>query len=228
MGMQMSILKKLSTALQGGVREAAEVVIDSNSLRILGQEIYECEQDIAKSKQRLAAIIAEKIQVKRGLDALIENISNYEKEVMQLLDSDDKGKATEVAQKIAEIEPKILQKQGHLEKLKSHEMALQSSLKKTVLGLDNFKSEYKMAKATENLQKAQATFSDSSNPDSRFNDMKESLERIQEKQQESTDRIDAMDQVEAALSIDPLNSKDINVLSAEDIIQRIKSQNKVV
>jgi len=228
MEMQMSILKKLSTALQGGVREAAEVVIDSNSLRILGQEIYECEQDIAKSKQRLAAIIAEKIQVKRDIDALIKNNNNYEKEVMQLLGAGNEGKATEIAQKIAEMEPRLLQKKGHFGKLKSHEMALQSSLKKTVLGLDSFKSEYKMAKATENLQKAHATFSDSSNPASRFNDMKESLDRIQEKQQESTDKMDAMDQVEAVLDVDSLNSKDINVLSAEDIIQRIKSQNKVV
>jgi len=221
----MNIFRKLSTLFQGGVREAAEVVIDANGLRILGQEIHDCEQDIGKSKQRLALIIAEKTQVKRDIDILQENSGKYEEEVLKLLNEGEEEKATEVAQKIADAEPKLLQKQDHYKKLKSHEMALQSSLKKTILGLDSFKSEYKMTKATENLQKAQATFSDSSNPASRFNDMKESLERIQEKQQDSTDKMDAMDQVEAVLNIDPLDNNE--TVSAEEVLQRIKAKKSI-
>jgi len=223
----MNIIRKLMTAIQGGAREAAEVVVDANGLRILGQEIHECEQNVASSKQRLALIIAEKTQVKRQLDVLKDNSQKYEAEVLKLLKEGNEEAAMKIAEKMAEEEPSLLQKQEHFDKLKSHEMALQGSLKKTILGLDSFKSEYKMAKATDSLQKAQSTFSDSSNPASQFNAMKESLDRIHEKQQESTDKMDAMDQVEAALNIEPLDVQNNSAPSAEEIIQRIKDKKPV-
>lgn len=223
----MSILKKLSTALNGGVREAAEVVIDANSLRILGQEIHECEQDVSKSKQRLASIIAEKTQVKRALDTLQENSQNYEEKITQLLQENNEEKAIEIAELMANEEPQLQQKKEHFEKLKSHEMSLQNSLKKTILGLENFKSEYKMAKATDNLQKSQVSLSSSTDPSARFSAMEESMKRIQEKQQDFTDKSEAMAQVETALNTDPLNNTESTKTTSADIIQRIKEKNTI-
>lgn len=37
------LLNKLATALRGGTREVLASAVDANALRILGQEIYECE-----------------------------------------------------------------------------------------------------------------------------------------------------------------------------------------
>lgn len=223
----MSILKKLSTAFNGGVREAAEVVIDANSLRIMGQEIHDCEQDVSKSKQRLASIIAEKTQVKRTLDTLQENSQNYEEKISQLLKQGDEEKALEIAELMANEEPQLLQKQEHFEKLTSHEMSLQNSLKKTILGLDNFKSEYKMAKATDNFQKSQGSCSSSSDPSARFSAMEESMKRIHERQQDFSDKSDAMTQVETALNMDSMKDVKDNKTTSADIIQRLKEKNSI-
>ena len=223
----MSILKNLSTALNGGVREAAEVVIDANSLRIMGQEIHECEQDVSKSKLQLASIIAEKTQVKRALDTLQENSQNYEEKISQHLKQGDEEKALEVAELMANEEPQLHQKQEHFEKLKSHEMSLQNSLKKTILGLESFKSDYKMAKATDNLQKSQGSNSTSSDPSARFSAMEESMKRINEKQQDFTDKSDAMAQVETALNMDSMKEIKNSKTTSADIIKRLKEKNGV-
>jgi phage shock protein A len=42
----MNVFAKLFTAVRGGVREAAEVVVDTHALRIFEQEIHECESVI--------------------------------------------------------------------------------------------------------------------------------------------------------------------------------------
>ncbi len=130
--------------------------------------------------------------------------------------------------RLTEQEPWLEQKQQHFNTLQQHEARLQATLKKTVLGLERFRNEYKMAKVTATLQKAQTTLSNSaSDSASRFSVMQESLDRIQEKQQYSADKMDAMEQVDAALSIDPLAQFDEGKPSAEDILKRIKAKQTV-
>ncbi|MCK5902058.1 MAG: PspA/IM30 family protein [Cocleimonas sp.] len=221
----MTILQKLNTAFRGGVREMAETVIDANNLRILGQEIYDCEQDINRSKQKLAFIIAEKMQVNRELDRLIDSNKIYEQSIVMLLGKGDEARAVEMAQRIAEQDSMIEQKQSHFDQLQEHEQSLQGLLKKMVVGLERFKNEYKMAKATANRQQAQAILSKSS-PQSRFNAMQESLDRVQEKQQGTSDQMDAMAQVDAALSTESIDSLNPQQATANDILQRIKAKQK--
>lgn len=221
----MSILQKLNSALRGGMREAAEVVIDANSLRILGQEIYDCEQDISASKQKLVLIMTEKTQVKRDLDHLIESNKQHEENILTLLEQANEEQAVQIAQLIAEQAPRLEQKKQHFDTLANYEQRLQASLKKMILGLQTFKNEYQMAKATENMQKAQSSLSQSSSGSvSRFTAMQTSLERIQEKQQESADKVEAMEQVDATLSIDPMVHLNGQKASANDILQRIKAK----
>ena len=82
----MRIMHKLATALRGGVRETAEVVIDANSLRIFAQEIHECENHISQSKQQLASIMAEKMRIKREIQLIEKGIGQYEKRMAELLE----------------------------------------------------------------------------------------------------------------------------------------------
>ena len=223
----MSILQKLNTAFRGGVREAAEAVIDANSLRILGQEIHECEQDISSSKQKLALIIAEKMQVEREIKQLSTSNKIHEETITLLLEEENESQAEVIAQIIAEQEPKIKQKQQHFDQLKAHEESLQSSLKKMIFSLNSFKSEYQMAKATANMQQAQSALASSSmTSSSRFVAMQESLDKIQEKQQSTADKMAAMEKVNAALSINPIDQNHKQEASASDILQRIKDKER--
>ena len=58
----MRVFAKLFTAVRGGVREAAEVVVDANALRIFEQEIYECESALQQAKKDLSRVMAEKLR----------------------------------------------------------------------------------------------------------------------------------------------------------------------
>ncbi len=84
-----------------------------------------------------------------------------------------------------------------------------------------------MAKATDNFQKSQESYSSSTDPSARFSDMKESMKRIHEKQQEFSDKSEAMAQVESALNVDPLKETRNKRATSADIILRIKEKNVV-
>ena len=74
----MQLIYKLSTAMRGGTREVLEDAVDANSLRILSQEIYECETGLRESKEHLANVVAEKISLKRKLNAQKDRIESKE------------------------------------------------------------------------------------------------------------------------------------------------------
>ena len=54
----MNIWAKMITALRGGVNEAGEAVIDSQALRILDQEVRDASEELKRSKDGLAEIMA--------------------------------------------------------------------------------------------------------------------------------------------------------------------------
>ena len=89
----MRIMAKIATALRGGVRESAEVVIDANGLRIFAQEIHECENHIRQSKQQLASIMAERKRVNREVKNAQTEIHTIEQRITERLEQDDEGHA---------------------------------------------------------------------------------------------------------------------------------------
>ena len=54
----MNIWAKMITALRGGVNEAGEVIIDTQALRILDQEVRDASEELKQSKNSLADIMA--------------------------------------------------------------------------------------------------------------------------------------------------------------------------
>jgi len=221
----MSISSKLASALKGGVREAAEGVIDANSIRILGQEIHEFENDIADSKQKLALIITQAMQVERQIAQAQTTIEEKEQEVASLLSTDNEDAAIVIAEEIGDLESKIKQLKKHQVSLRTHEQSLKTSLKNMISHLDTYKNEYNMAKANENMQKAQGKLAKTSHKGSnRFADIESSLERVQSRQQETSDQMEAMEDVEASLGITPTNSFKEASPSAAEVLKRIKEK----
>ncbi len=221
----MGIMQKLATAFRGGLRESAEVVVDTQGLRIFAQEIYECEENINHSKTQLASILAEKARIKRELDSLLKVSASREAKVAQLLQANNETEALGVAELIAESEPTLKRQEQHYQQLTEHATGLQQNLKKMVNRLESYRSEYHMLKSTDNLQSAQRKLSiNSGSTQSRFGDMQSSLDRIKQRQQQFTDQMDAMQQVD-----DYLEDKD-NVASssdsAKDILEAIRQQQR--
>jgi len=219
----MGIMQKLATAFRGGLRESAEVVIDTQGLRIFAQEIHECEENIKHSKTQLASILAEKVRIKRELDSLLKVAASREEKVAQLLQANNETEALRVAELIAANEPTLKRQEQHYQQLSEHASGLQQNLKKMVNRLESYRNEYHMLKSTENLQSAQRKLSTNSNStQSRFGDMQSSLERIQQRQQQFTDQMDAMQQVDDYLG--EKNSGATNLDSAKDILEAIRKQ----
>lgn len=225
----MRIMQKLFTAMRGGVRESAEVVIDANGIRIFAQEIHECENHIAQSKQQLASIMAEKTRVKREIEILEKGIDQFEQRMATHLASDDEATALKLAQKVCDKELLLKRQQQHREQLQKHEDQLQQTLERMINKLDNYRTELRMAKATGKMHSAQSKLSShNSNAVSRFGDMEDSLSRIQQRQQEFADEMNAMDQLEVKLSggfVD--DSIDVLKESAKEILDRVKMKSSV-
>ena len=221
----MSITSKLSSVLRGTVREAAEGVIDANSIKILGQEIHDFENDIAESKQKLALIITQAMQVERQISQTKNAVSDKEQEVTTLVETGNEDGAIAVAEEIAQLEAKLKQIETHQKTLRTHEQTLKASLKTMVSHLDTYKSEYNMAKANENMYKAQSKLSQTdSKANNRFANIQSSLNKIQERQQETADNMDVFEQIEEEFSTTPTNQYRKVSSSAQDILDRIKSR----
>lgn len=216
-------MAKIATALRGGVRESAEVVIDANGLRIFAQEIHECENHIRQSKQQLASIMAERKRVNREVQNAQTEIHTIEQRITERLEQDDEGHALKLAQQVSSKESLLEQNQKHAQQLEDHEEQLQQTLQQMINKLNNYRSEYRMAKSTGNMQSAQRKLSThGNNMTSRFGDMEDSLDRIRDRQQQFSDEMQAMDQIDANLSGVPTNQADELKASAQEIIDRIK------
>jgi len=219
----MRIMAKIATAFRGSVRESAEVIIDANSLRIFAQEIHECENHITQTKQQLASIIAEKRRVEREVGAIQNSIDQYETRMAELLQQDDEEAALKLAQQVSEKEAFLKRNQAHCSQLQNHQDQLQQTMHKMINRLDNFRSEYRMAKSTGKMQNAQSKLaSHSDGTVSRFGDMQDSLDRIREKQQQFSDEMNAMDQINANLSGEAANDEADLKASAREVLDRVK------
>ena len=223
----MRIMAKLATAFRGGVRESAEVIIDANSLRIFAQEIHECDIHIKKTKQQLASIIAEKKRVEREVASSESIIDQYEKRLAELIQQNDEVGALKLAKQISVKESLLHRSQKHYEKLQDHEDQMQQTLQTMVNRFDHFRSEYRMAKSTGKMQSAQSKLSGSSSGVvSNFVDMQDSLDRIREKQQEFSDEMTAMDQINAQLYGGTVDADVEQNISAKEILDRVKRKLK--
>lgn len=225
----MRIMSKIATAFRGSVRESAEVIIDANSLRIFAQEIHECENHVTQTKHQLASIIAEKSRVEREIKSIQTSIQQYEARMAKFLQQGDEVSALKLAEQVSEKEAFLQRNQKHCEQLQHHQDQLQLTMHKMVNRLDNYRSEYRMAKSTGRMQNAQSKLSSHSHGSlSRFGDMQDSLDRIREKQQQFSDEMNAMDQINADLSGHQENDDIELKASAKEILDRVKSNNKEV
>ena len=85
----MSIIRKIVTAIRGGARELGEAVIDSNSMRILEQEIADQENAIEKAKDSLTDVMADRAKTARTISSLEQKIVEHEGFAGQALEKND-------------------------------------------------------------------------------------------------------------------------------------------
>ena len=220
----MKLIQKLLTAMRGSTREALEVVVDANALRILDQEIVECEQEIQQAKQELTQIVAEKLRLKREIDSLTKSVKEKELQAISTLNTNQPDATLAIARSIAEGESLLKNQQQKYEKLQEHSEQLEQALKTALQHVENYRLELRMAQATSNAQQAsQRLATNGIGITNGLLEMKSTLGRIQLNQERFSDRLEATAQVEQSISVESVSFR-TDKIAVEDVMSRIALQ----
>lgn len=227
----MNIWSKMITALRGGVNEAGEVIVDSQALRILDQEIRDAGNELTQSKDGLASIIARQKVGEEKCSSLQKQIDEHEGYAVAALNKGEEALAVEVAEKIADLENQLNQEKAATSGFEESASKLRAAIKSAEHNLKRMKHQVDTVKATENVQRAQASVAQRhSGSQSKIRTAMDSLERIKEKQSLNAAQMAAAEELAEDSSELSLRSKleDAGIApkgsSANDILERLKKK----
>lgn len=227
----MGLIQKLASAVRGGSREILELAVDANGLRILAQEIHECEVAIGQAKQDWCRVSAERIRLKREAENLQSAIAEKERQAISALDHGQEDLAREVAQWIAGNEPVLSDLCEKKRQLEAQEAQLEHGLQIAIQEVQDYRRELRMAQAMASAQSATRKFADKAHIlPQRLNEMQDSLQCIKERQQAVADMMVAAQSIDNALSGHLLDRRlaEINSVplagSAEAVLERIRKK----
>lgn len=227
----MNIWSKMITALRGGVNEAGEAIVDSQALRILDQEIRDANEELKRSKDGLAEIMARKKLAEEKCNQLRKQIAEHEGYAVKALEKSDEALALEVAGRIAELEASLSSEQEAEQEYSNSVDKLRLAIAQAEQNLKRMKQQVDTVKATENVQKAQAAVAERhAGSNSKMRTAMESLERIKERQALKDAQIKAAAEMATESTDDSLKAKleaagiAGKQQQASDVLARIKGR----
>ena len=193
----MSILAKIFTLFRGTATEAGQAVVDRNAIRILDQELRDSTTELAKSKEALTQVMAQRqLSANRG-SALLAKRKEYEGYVQGALAKGDENLAREVALKLSDVERDLQGEATNVQGLDTSITSLKTAIRNTETQLTRLKQQINTVKATEAVQRAQSAVSARhSGANSKIGTALDSLERIKLRQEEQSARMEAAQQLE--------------------------------
>lgn len=227
----MNVWSKMITALRGGLNEAGEVVVDSQALRILDQEVRDAAEELKRSKDSLAAIIARQKVSEERASKIGDEISEHEGYAVAALEKGDEALALEVAEKIAALEARRDTEQAAGEGYEASANQLREAIADAERDIQRMKQQIDTVKATDSVQKAQAAVSERhSGSDSKLRTAMESLERIKERQELRSAQMNAAREIAAENGDASLSTKleaagiTKHSTSAKEVLERLKAK----
>ncbi|MGR6874961.1 PspA/IM30 family protein [Pseudomonas sp. HK3] len=227
----MKIWMKMITVLRGGANELGEAAVDAQALRILDQEIRDASEELKKSKDSLADIIARQKLAQEKANVVKLEIEKYEGYAIQALEKNDESLALEVAEKIAGLEAQFEQNQNSATEFLASAESLRSAINQADHNLKHLKQQIDTVKATESVQKAQAAVAQRhSGSNSKMRTAMDSLERIKEQQALKSAKLSAAQEVSSDNPSDSLQAKleEAGIVSgsntAADILEKLKNR----
>ncbi|MFT6072594.1 MAG: phage shock protein A [Alphaproteobacteria bacterium] len=227
----MGLFKKIIDAIRGGAREVGESIVDANGIRIFEQEVKDAEAHLLQAKKDLTEVMAKEMQTGRKVEDLNRNVIKHENYARQALEKSDETLALEVAEKISEFQSEITVQTKALDSFSAHAKRLKGMIKKTEKSLSDMKRQLVMVKTTDSVQKATQTISDNyASSGSKLLSAKDSLDRIQKRQEDLEDRLTAGEELQGEWSGSALDDKlreagiGETASNANDILARLKKQ----
>ena len=228
----MNIWSKMITALRGGVNEAGEAVIDAQALRILDQEIRDASEELNKSRDGLASIIAQQKLAEENVNTLKADIKKNEGFILTALEKKDNELAEEVAIRVANYENKLESETDAAKRFKAQADTFRKSINTAEMQIKQLKQQTETVKATEAVQRAQKVVAQRHNgSNSKLRTALDSLDRIKENQKLTDAKMSAaqeMAQESGGTSLDQKLEKAgiTGATKAQDVLDRIKAKAK--
>jgi len=193
----MSLFSKILTLFRGTANEAGQAVVDKNAIRILDQELRDSTAELSRSKEELTKVMAQRqLAANRGT-ALLSKRKEYEGYVQGALAKGDEALAREVAVKLSDVERDLQGEAANVQGLDTSITSLKTAIRNTETQLTRLKQQINTVKATEAVQRAQsAVAARHSGANSKIGTALDSLERIKQRQEEQSARMEAAQQLE--------------------------------
>ena len=190
--MAMSMITKLFTALRGGATEVGQAIVDSQSLRILDQEIRDSTNALNQAREELTKMMAQRKMSSDKIEPLKSKVAEYEGYAQQALAKNDEALAMEVATKISEIESELTELQTTVTTYDKSVEQVRKSIKESEKAVSRLKMQVDQVKATESVQRAQSVIAERhSGATQTITNAVDSLERIKQSQAEKSARMEA-------------------------------------
>lgn len=199
----MNVWSKLLTALRGGANEVGEALVDNQALRILDQEIRDCDEDIRKTREALAQVLAKQKLANARLKGSVAKIEEYEPYAIKALEGGNEALAGEVAHKISTLEISVADDRKQERELSQSVSELRKAVAQGEGHVKRLQQQVDTVKATESVHRAQMTVARRfGGSQATMQTAVESLERIKQKQAERKARLEADAELAAQESSD--------------------------
>lgn len=231
----MNVWSKLLTAVRGGVNDFGEGLADSQALRILDQEIRDADEELKKSREALASMMARQKITDTMVKNLDAKITEYEGYALKALDKGDEVLGLAVAEKIVDLEVERTDEADRSAEIAESVASLRKSVAQAENNIKRLKQQVDTVKATESVQRAQLTVARrQGGSDARLQTALESLERIKKRQERTSAQISAYNALETEAENDELDDKlrAAGIIgeraSAESVLTRIRDKQSLM
>ncbi len=189
-------LKKLWTALRGAANEGIESAVDTQSIRILDQELREAKKELQVCDQNLTKIMAKRKLAENKVNALKADVETYTNHAIAASEKGDEALAIECAERVADREVNLETEQSLLNGYLSSETSLKANIAKAKTSVRRMEQQIDQVKATESVQKAQIAVSTRHmGANSKVKTALDSLERIKAKQEQRSAELAAAEEL---------------------------------
>lgn len=200
----MGLLRKIGAALRGSQHDTLQAVVDSQAIRILEQEIRDCQASVAKAKVEMTKIVAERNACDRELGQLEQQSARLEQRAVQALQQGDEAMAEHLAQQMADIELTNAEQRKHQQNMQSMESSLRDNLLRADRQIKQTVRELRLARASDCADRGlSGSQRQSSRLGEQLEDVQSSLARIRERRQQEDDMSAASRTVDQMLGAEP-------------------------
>lgn len=189
-------LRKLWSALRGATNEGIEAVVDTQSIRILDQELREAKTELQACDANLTKIMAKRKLAENKVQAVAADVDTYTNHAIAASEKGDEALALECAERVAELDATLETEKSFLVSFESSEKMLKANIAKAKSNVRRMEQQIDQVKATESVQKAQvAVSSRHMGANSKVKTALDSLDRIKDKQKMRAAELEAAEEM---------------------------------